>query len=338
MEELSNGTESFDDLIGNELRNQRLGHSALDENSDILLDIKDFNWALPFALESTSDSEKFDATIDASKSTDNSDEDTKSEIPSVNEYLSDTGEFRYKFNLCDQTGLLSKPTGKECSSVRTHLVELGETKRIVNQASTSSSNSLCEDTSRGESLKRGKQSIYDKYSKRVKFRTAGTTHEFDANQISPYKDLANSRNLSSLIGARLLPQNSINQRYTISNPSAKVNIQGMKASSYTGQRLFSSENLQCTVRNLKPVLPEYKSDISINSTNSSLVEFSHRFVLQANPAFKSCKLYIKQLDTTTCSKCQHLPSQCICAQCLVEVKSTILYQLKRIEHDTDDKP
>ena len=151
MEELSNGTESFDDLIGNELRNQRLGHSALDENSDILLDIKDFNWALPFALESTSDSEKFDATIDASKSADNSDEDTKSEIPSVNEYLSDTGEFRYKFNLCDQTGLLSKPTGKECSSVRTHLVELGETKRIVNQASTSSSNSVCEDTSKGES-------------------------------------------------------------------------------------------------------------------------------------------------------------------------------------------
>ena len=44
MEELSNGTESFDDLIGNDLRNQRLGHSALDEDSDILLDIKDLLW------------------------------------------------------------------------------------------------------------------------------------------------------------------------------------------------------------------------------------------------------------------------------------------------------
>ena len=180
--------------------------------------------------------------------------------------------------------------------------------------------------------------IYDKYSKKIKIRTAGVTHEFDADQISPFKVLADRRNLSALIGARLLPQNSINQRYTISNPSAKVNIQGMKASSYTGQKLFSTENQECTVRNLKPVLPESKSDSSIKSAKSSLVEISHRFVLQANPAFKSCKLYIKQMDTTTCSKCQHLPSQCICAQCLVEVKSTILYQLKRIEHNTDDKP
>ena len=116
MEELSNGTESFDDLIGNELRNQRLGHSALDEDSDILLDIKDFNWALPFTLETTSDSEGYDATIDATKSADNREEDIKSEIPSINQYCSDTSEFRYKFNLCDKTGLLcEKPSGKECS-------------------------------------------------------------------------------------------------------------------------------------------------------------------------------------------------------------------------------
>ena len=98
-----------------------------------------------------------------------------------------------------QVFLCEKPTGKECSSVRTHLVELGETKRIVNQASTSSSNSVCEDTSKGESLKRGNQLIYDKYSKRVKFRTAGVTHEFDANHISAHKDLADRRKYGRVV-------------------------------------------------------------------------------------------------------------------------------------------
>ena len=296
MEDLSIG--NFEELIGKELKNQDLG---------------------PFDLESSSDSDGKDTAVDV-----------KSEVPCIGQYCSDSNRYEYKFSLCDRTGILSEQTiVKEGSSKKTHLIELGESKTIVNQASTSSSsNSIVEDTSRGESLKRGKQLLYDKLSKKIKFRTAGVTHEFEVDQISPLKDLADRRHLSALISARLLPQNSIHQRYTISNPHAKVNVTGMKASSCTGQQLFSTENQQCTIRNLKPVFPESKSDISISSTNSALVEFSHRFVLQANPAFKSCKLYIKQMDTTTCSKCQHLPSKCICAQCLVEVKSTILYQYK----------
>ena len=278
MEDLSSG--NFEELIGKELKNQDLGLSAFDEDSNILLDIKEFDWALLFDLESSSDSDGKDTAVDETNSVDNK-EDVKSEVPCIGQYCSDSNRYEYKFSLCDRTGILSEQTiVKEGSSKKTHLIELGESKTIVNQASTSSSsNSIVEDTSRGESLKRGKQLLYDKLSKKIKFRTAGVTHEFEVDQISPLKDLADRRHLSALISARLLPQNSIHQRYTISNPHEKVNVTGMKASSYTGQQLFSTENQQCTIRNLKPVFPESKSDISINSTNLALVEFSHRFVL-----------------------------------------------------------